>query len=287
MNKIKRLVKRKTLTRKDYFDTYKNDIQGDTEKFVLSPVGAKQISIMIPFIAKDEHLLNNVLLSLEKNCLNPIKKVFLVSPNAESKQQNFATSLNVEHLLDSQLVEITKDQINYIVNGYDRSGWLLQQFIKLSIDKLEGTEDVLVWDADTMLNKPTCFINQNYTQFFFSDEYHLPYFTTLKTLLPKIKPLPVSLVSHHMLLNKTVLKHLKREIERSNHKDWISAILFLMDSKEKSYFSEYELYGNYFFHTQRKKMQFAYWFNEAYPSIEDQHKCSNARFISYHAYLKK
>lgn len=244
-----------------------------------------QISILIPSVSKDVSTLQCAIDSLVSYSLNPINSIYLVIPEQDLNEFNhFPTSVKI--ISESDFISIDKATINYLVNGRDRSGWLLQQFIKLSSDQLDGPEHVLVWDADTVLNKPTCFVNTQQTQFFFSDEYHLPYFKTLKSLFPEIDPLPVSLVSHHMLFSRSVLREMKEAIEKSSGTDWITAILNLKDSQEQSYFSEYELYGNYFFHTRRKKAKLAYWFNEVYPSPEPEHAMSNARFISYHAYLR-
>jgi hypothetical protein len=84
---------------------------------------------------------------------------------------------------EGDVLPISKNSINYCVNGVNRAGWLLQQFLKWSGDTLTHEEHFLVLDADTVLISPQVFEVDGKIMFLHSDEHHQPYYDVFERIL--------------------------------------------------------------------------------------------------------
>ena len=205
----------------------------------------REIDVLIPTITKDFQLLEYNLKSL-RNVKQKINKIYVVSKK-EKPIEDFCTKNNLIFINEDEILGFTKSQINYKVDGIDRSGWIFQQLLKLSGDKIVEKEDYLVVDSDTLLMGGSSFIDskgryclqQGY-------EYHKKYFENYEKLFKKKPTNKFTAVCHMMIFNKKILFEMKKEIEDINKgKKWFEAILDLIDNTEKSYFAEYETYANY------------------------------------------
>lgn len=129
----------------------------------------------------------------------------------------------------------------------ERAGWYFQQFLKLSISKLNFITDLyLVWDADAVALKPISFLSKDNKIFIeTTKEFHQPYFTTLEKIIGLKKQAEFSFIAEHLVFDKKIVEEIITKI--SNEKNWWFPILDTIDIKnlENSGFSEYELYGNY------------------------------------------
>ncbi len=205
----------------------------------------REIDILIPTITKDFELLEYNLKSL-KNIKQKINKIYVVSKK-EKSIEDFCIKNNLIFINEDEVFSFTKSQINYKVEGIDRSGWIFQQLLKLSGDKIVEKEDYLVVDSDTLLIGESSFIDsrgryclqQGY-------EYHKKYFENYEKLFKRKPANKFTAVCHMMIFNKKILLEMKKDIETINKgRKWFEAILDLIDNNEKSYFAEYETYANY------------------------------------------
>jgi hypothetical protein len=215
---------------------------------------------VIPSIRKDLEVLPYVIRGALKNIKHPVNKIFIVSPNDPALKE-FCMQHGCIHIDENSILPITKEKINFKVKGIDRSGWILQQFIKLSGDRVSEQEHYLVIDSDTVFIRPNCFERNGKIIFHTADEYHRPYFTTHEKLLG-LKPVSQkSLCTHYMLFEKSKVAALKRSIEDRWHVQWHEAILQNMDRTHTSSFADYETYGNFVMSTYPKHTELKYWHN--------------------------
>lgn len=223
----------------------------------LSPV---KIDVIIPAHEKDSDVLPYVIDAVRKNVNHPIGNIVIVSYNA-GKIQTVCKEKRCKFVNEDTVLPVTKDEIKYIVNGFDRSGWLFQQLLKLGGDHLSSQEHYLILDADTVFINPKIFEYKGKFIFDCSDEYHKPYFNTYEKLLGTRAKCPLSFVSHTMLIEKAKLENLRKEIENKHKTVWYEAIINNIDKTEVSGFSEYETYGNYVFSHYPKEIILEYWYN--------------------------
>jgi len=249
-----------------------------------------KIDIVIPSIKKDLDILPYTIASVRKNIKHPIVNIYVVSPNSE-EIKTFCAEKNCIFVDENRVLPITKKNIEYNVDGLDRSGWLFQQFLKWSGDEFCSQEYYLVIDSDTVFVTPQVFERQGKIIFNFSDEYHRPYFDIYERMLNVKVNCPVSFTSHHMLFQATKIKELKRLIEKKINVKWYEAILFSLDKNQASGVSDYESYGQFMFLKYKNDMLVEYWHNlslkrDLIKNIPLLHKRFTGKYktISFHSW---
>jgi hypothetical protein len=246
------------------------------EPNMLSPL---PIDIIIPVIDKDLDVLPYVISSAYKHVRHPIGNVFIVAPNSEAIKAEVAKTKAV-FIDESTVCDIKKDDINYVVNGKDRSGWIYQQLLKYNFTKVAQYENYLVIDADTFFVKDVCFEARGKFYLDFSDEYHNPYYQAFEILTGLKHRAGVSFVAHYMFFNKVKVEAVKKQIEKHTGKTLLNAIKELkLEIDDQSAFSEYETYANYCIQTNPGLYTTRYWFNKSY----SKKQLGNAQQIIDHA----
>jgi hypothetical protein len=254
-----------------------------------------KLSVVIPVVEKDLLVLPYVVESIRIYLKHPIDKILIIGPNKENIASG-CKKLNCVFINETKVGPIQKSDIDYVVDGVDRSGWLYQQILKLSADKLVNTDDYLIMDADTVLTSPICFEKDDNIIFDCSTEKHLPYYEMYQRLIGVKPESKVSFVAHHMLINNKILSEMKNCIEMASRMNWYKAIMDELDRKEISGFSEFETYGNYFFKTNANRMIFRFWDNfEVGPrmlarySVLEILKLFEYKYltVSFHSYFPK
>ena len=263
------------------------DLDHNLKKTILpNPV---RIDILITCLPKDVDILPLTIKSIFEHIKHKIDTIYIVSP--EGKEiQDYCKSNHYTFVNEKEVLGFDKNYIKYEVNGLDRSGWLLQQLLKLSGDTICKNEHFLVVDADTLFIKPRTFKIDKKTIIDFSDEYHLPYYRTYEKLLKLKHRSPVSFICHYMLFEKKKLRSLKLHIENIHKDKWYDAIINNIDPFESSSFSEFETYANFVLEKYRKEYILEYWFNKSLNRIESNidteitHLNHKYKTVSYHTY---
>jgi hypothetical protein len=220
-----------------------------------------KIDIYSPMLEKDLLTSPYVLDSMRKNIKHPIGNIYIISPNSE-KIKSLCLENKCEWIDENIVSPVPREEINYIVNGKNRNGWLMQQFIKLSADKFASSDHILWADQDSIFLRPHVFEYKGKYVFDVSDEYHKPYLDMYKRLLNEEVKLPVSFVAHHMMVPKPILGELKSRIEEINGTKWYQAILNKIDRTQSAGFAEFETFGQYFYNHHQDKMIIEYWYNQ-------------------------
>lgn len=249
------------------------------------------IDIVIVAIEKDLATLPHVISSAKEFILHPIGDVFIVSPRSKAITELCAAtgciSIDEESILNTRL-----EDINFHVLGLDRSGWIFQQLLKLSVDKISDKRYALVVDADTVFVSPQVFVRDGKIVLNTSDERHEPYSKMIRVLTGK-NAFNVSFVCHHILFDREILSELKENISQRMGMHWESCILDSMDRSLISPFSEYELYGNYILNElDSDEFVLEYWYNRSVSidmlgNLEQLTKMSTGKFktLSFHTHF--
>lgn len=133
-----------------------------------------------------------------------------------------------------------------------RSGWYIQQFLKMKYSLLCNDEYYLLWDSDTLPLKETpLFDKMGKPVFHMKKEYNEPYFRTIENLFHGLKKqVRESFISEHMIIKTDYMKSLILTIE-NNHslsgQSFEEKIINAIYSDDfcNNGFSEFETYGTY------------------------------------------
>ena len=204
------------------------------------------IDVLIPAIEKDLGTLPYVIDAIRNHVAHPVGRIFIVAPKSR-RIKRLCRAKNCVFVDETRVLPITKDDIRYRTRRWDRSGWMLQQLIKLSGDRICTTKYFLVMDADTVLIRPHRFLENGRTVFYCRQWSQPEYFRMYRRLMGDRPRRPVSFVAHYMLFSKPVLARLKRRIEGRHRTRWYMAILRCINRSHPFAFSEYETYGNFLY----------------------------------------
>lgn len=201
--------------------------------------------------------------------------------------------------------EITIGNFNlpYIANNANsikRPQWIYQQLLKLQrlIDgAIQGYENLLIWDADTVpLTYFNPFADTNFVNFVWASEYHTPYFESIKIILDLEKNTPFSYISQHFPCKSKWILHFIDYIEQKHNLKWYDVIINKIVKNYTENFSEYETLGTFvqhFYPSELKLNSNIKWDRNGWRhSNLDQldtfinNKSNNLSFISYEEWQK-
>jgi len=252
-----------------------------------------KVDVLIPAIKKDLQVLPLTIRSVRKYLKHPVGNIYIVGPD-DSEIISFCKKNNCvfqdeDGVLPIKLADVRK--IKYKVGGWDRSGWIFQQLLKLNAGRICSEKNIYVIDADTVLVSPQRFENAGKKILLASDEFHAPYFETFKRIFKYNTLANFSFVAHQMLFDSTRLKELRKDLEKKNPgKKWYAVILDNLNLKEISSFSEYETYGNWMLRNHPAEITLEYWFNKPLSGNKlknfrfNLEKYSRCRSVSFHSY---
>ncbi|MCR5711268.1 MAG: DUF6492 family protein [Prevotella sp.] len=206
----------------------------------------EQIDVVIPIIAKDLQTLPLCLNGIRHCVANQVKDIYIVAP-AQQEILTFCQANNIVFVDENTVFGYSPMSLNVIADdGRNRSGWLFQQFVKLS-GKIGSCRYYLCIDADHVLIRPHVFLTEkNETVFYLSYEENQFYYDMIHRILPGQEILNLSYVDHKMLFDKEQVAQLQETICKNCGVDsWQQAILDNLDLSTISGFSEFETYGNF------------------------------------------
>ena len=214
------------------------------------------VSVLMPIHYKDLWIAEHSISFLRRNLQHPIAEIVVVSARHE-KIQEWCDHEGLRWLDEAEILDWTVAEIGEALPDWatSRDGWLFQQLLKLSVNEFCVADSILILDADTLLLKKMAFHLNGAVRLDYSHERNLLYLQTYEALLGKKPSSWMSFVTHHILMEKSVLKAMKEKIEQHSGKAWDQAIIDFASSdiwseKQKeiypfNYFSEYEIYGNF------------------------------------------
>lgn len=253
---------------------------------------ARPIDVIIPTISKDHQLLSTVLTSLEFIC-QPINKIFIVSRKGEFIEE-FCRQKDLIFIDERSVLGYGKETIDYLADGLDRSGWLFQQLLKLSGDKIAEKDDYFVLDSDTVIVGPLELKEKDKYILYENDEWHRPYFQAFEQLFGYPVKNRLSFTSHMMIFNRQYLGQMKTAIEKRSGKTWDAAYLAAANRSEQSGISDYDTYAGWLFANHRAKTTTRPLYNRSLPrnklaGLDELVKTYSAKYktVSFHSYYGK
>ena len=230
-------------------------IFGNFNKFLGKRIN--KISLVIPTISRDFHKIYNNL-RFYINYIDGIKNIILIGNEQINKlirEKKPSLSFPIIFINEKLLIDVNKvQQLIKKKNKYAvrRSGWYIQQFLKMIYCRLCHNKFYLVWDSDTIpIKEVKMFSNDRKPIFDVKTEYHKPYFITLKKIFPELgKRYNYSFISEHMIINTNLMKNMIRRITFNKNligNTWYEKIINCIEIKDlpKSGFSEFETYGTF------------------------------------------
>lgn len=214
-----------------------------------------KFNLIIPAAYKDFQFLQKTIRYVAEN-INP-QKIFVVLDMRLSRYvpKVIRDDAMVTLLDENQVVEgVSFASVRELLHQHglpvSRTGWFLQQFLKLGFCKSEycDTEYFLTWDADTLpLRKLNFFSEDGAPIFTKKKEHNQAYFDTLAKLLTLPKLSDFSYIAEHMMFEKNILCEMLSEIEKSDVEGdaWYEKIVNATNPTDVNSFSEFETYGNY------------------------------------------
>lgn len=202
------------------------------------------IDVLIPAAVKDLGTLPHAIDGVRRMVRHPIGTIWVVSPD-NPRIRALCARKGCRFVNERRIEPIPKRRIRYRSKRWERSGWLYQQLLKLSGDRIVRRRRFLVLDADTVLIRPHRFRIGGRTVFYCRRWSRPEYFRTYRKLTGLRRRAKVSFVAHYMLFDRLRLARLKRLIEARHGKPWHRAILDSIDRKRNFGFSEYETYGHF------------------------------------------
>lgn len=171
-----------------------------------------------------------------------------VVPDAEVDIFKKNTSSKWKIISENNFIKINKSYVheNLPCISKNKSGWYYQQLIKIQAMLLGNENSInLIWDADTIPLEKIIFFKENKLILNMSDEFHQPYFFTIKDILNIEKNTEMSFISQNFISKRKWIIDLIINLEKINNKKWYDAILKNDRATHQLFFSEYETMGTF------------------------------------------
>ena len=250
-----------------------------------------RIDVVIPTVSKDFKLIDDVISSFAK--LNhEINKIYIVAPQNQ-EIISYCNSHGLNFVDERTILGYGKEAIEYKVDGVDRSGWMLQQLIKLSGEKVVEMDNYFILDSDTIIADNFSLIENGKWIFYQNEEWHEYYFRTFQKMFGYKTENKLSFTSHMMIFNKDILRSMKKELEVKHGTSWDQVYLSTIDPNEASCVSDYDTYANYVLCNYPDRVVQRPLYNRAFSrSMFDTIKSNLEKYskkyktISFHSYIK-
>ncbi len=202
------------------------------------------LDLVIVTIDKDFPIMPETVAAVRANLRHPINKIFMVSRDSAAARE-LSAKLGCVFIDETSYLPVKKEDLDFVVQGWHRGGWILQQLLKFGADNFVTTENFLVLESDTVLLNPVGFIEGGKLVFGASQEWNPPYFEAFFRLFGFRIKYPLSYIVQMMIFNVPLLKECKNEMEVRHKKPWYEAYASVVDRAELSSIADYENYAHW------------------------------------------
>ncbi len=257
---------------------------------------SEQIDVVIPVHKKDAPTLELVIAAIKEN-IQDVRRVIVIS-----KEQ---LSENAEWVDEKQFPFTIQDVANELggkggIGKNVRRGWYYQQLLKFYAHYVieDLLDNILIFDADTLVNHPMKFIDEDGSLYMDIRDYGKPHFfysVHLRNFLPMIGKFDryVNPVVHHMVFNKEVIQDLFTTVEEHFQRPFWKAFsnVVITDHSKPLYLylgaSEYTIYYHFCMKYHKDKyIERKITMNEDATSLLDP-KSTIFDFVSVHQYDRR
>lgn len=253
---------------------------------IVNAYRSNQFDVVIPVGPKDVDFLDKNIEYIRKNIVG-FRNIYLITFDKTKQIPGCIT-------IGEDLFPFSKDTVDRYHGKTNRSGWYLQQLLKLYAGFVIPNilDTYLVIDCDSFFLKPTRFIDSNgRCCYCYASTFWEPYFKHMSRLhysLEKVDKTK-SGICHHMIFQKKYIKELFELVE-SNHEEGEFYDIFLSNvsnnKKEtmESGASEYEIYFNFMLknHPEEINIRELKWDNTGILNTD-----SDKDYISVHWWMRK
>lgn len=255
---------------------------------------SEPIDVVIPCAPSDRDTLNLCIDGIRKNGMD-IRRIIVVSPKKLSEKAEWYDEANFpfdKWSIAKTLFNGDEEEAEKHLRGPNRVGWIYQQLLKLYAAYVipDISSNILVLDADTIFLHPISFRDKNgFPYFATSGEYHEPYFSHMKNLIPWLKrQQPYSGIVHHMLFQKPVLDDLFHTIEELHQKPAWEALISCITELYWACLSEYEIYFNFIFaKSNQPQLRHLFWRNSGSLKKLNRYRDDGYAYVSFHKWMRK
>jgi Family of unknown function (DUF6492) len=213
------------------------------------------LAIVMPLARKDAAVAEHTIASLKKHIRHPIQAFIIVGQDCQNLR-DLSAKLDVTFIPEGDVLAPYLD--HPIVQ---KSGWLKQQFIKLSVFDFTSFDNVLVHDSDTIALRDIDYIANGKPILNLVDEYTKKFFLFPRLIWPEMERHPRSFVAHGMLLQRAIMARLNQNVTAQHGDDLRAFILKNLSQANYDALSEFEIYGNYLNSFERNAFKTRYWYN--------------------------
>lgn len=212
----------------------------------------EKMDVVVPLAPDDVHTFLKGVSWIEKYL--PVKRIIIIGNDKVKEMIDFSGKINFineNELIPYQLIHnIIADIADGNVQYLRRTGWYLQQFLKMQYAYLCEDDYYLIWDGDSIPTHTINFFKDGRPVLGLKRELCKAYFITMNRLLPGLKKsTKLSYISEHMVISVPLMKELIGRIEANglSGKPFYECILRKIDREvlNKSGFSEFETYGTF------------------------------------------
>lgn len=256
------------------------------------------VELLISVGPADIEMVHEVVAGAIRYSMNPISRVVLLVDDCVDLTDLSVGPPVATH--DKETLLSSKARASLRVSFGDRYGWILQQFNKLAWVARSESKGVLVVDADTVLTMPRIFLDSLGRQLLLPTwEHHPPYyrvFDGLGGLMAGIDATELSFVSHHMMMQPTLVREMLNDFETGSVDELVPRTLELVDSDsvgQSPLCVDYELYGQWLSRSHPSRVRLGRWSNlGARRGATQRNLLRHGRFsqlgyasVSFHSYL--
>ena len=128
-----------------------------------------------------------------------------------------------------------------------RSGWYLQQLLKIYAPIVLNLDKFVIIDSDTIILIPIQFFERDQICFNVGTEYHIPYFEHITKVITLEKQINKSGICHLMPMKRSIVEDLISKVESTHNKPFWRVMIDNVHPNHYAYsgMSEYELLFNF------------------------------------------
>lgn len=224
----------------------------EDERFQLSSTTPPKLDVVVVAHPKDFVTLPVTIASLVLNCENPIRQFMIYVPEfALEEATNISRDLSATYQQDIYVISertlVPEATMHMIQEKFgERSGWLLQQVLKLESVLIGDETAKLVIDADTSIVSRQLFLDREGRQILHvSSECQDSYYTFLSGLADLPSPFYTH-VSHHMVMQRDILNEIMLQLGLASTDELLKrAIKFCRSNSNLTVSLDYEFYGQF------------------------------------------
>lgn len=239
-----------------------------------------QFDIVIPLGPNDIEVIDKVINYSKQNILG-YRNIYIITCNKNIQADGCI-------IIDENTFPFNLKTIGEYTNHCSRTGWYLQQLLKLyaGFHVPNILENYLVVDADTFFINPTTFFEDGLPLYNTGTEYFEQYFNHMKKMHPSlVKQNNYSGICHHMIFNKELVRHLFDIVENHTGDIFWRSFMKNLDPAHisGSGASEYEMYFNFLliYHKDKMKIRQLNWMN-----VFQVFYHPDLNYISWHHYKR-